>query len=48
MYPIKSVRIRIKHIPVERELLPGKSFPKESAWSELRYRVYSYIMPAFK
>jgi len=43
-----SVRIRIKHIPVERELLPGKSFPKESAWSELRYRVYSYVMPAFK
>ncbi len=42
-----AIRVRIKHLPVEQELYPGKSFPKESAWSELRYEVYSYITPAF-
>jgi len=42
------VRIRVKHIAVERDLFPGTPFPKESAWSELRYQVYSYVMPDFK
>lgn len=42
-----SVRIQVKFIPVEQELYPGKPFPKEPAWSELRYKVYSYIMPKF-
>lgn len=42
-----AIRVRIKHIPVDRELHPGQPFPKESAWSELRYEVYSYKMPAF-
>lgn len=43
-----SIRVRIKFIPNEQELFPGFPFPKESAWSELRYEVYSYIMPEFK
>ena len=43
-----AVRIRVKHVPVVRELFFGQPFPKESAWSELRYHVYSYVMPDFK
>jgi hypothetical protein len=43
-----SVRIRVKFVPVERDLYPGMPFPKENAWSELRYQVYSYVMPQFK
>jgi len=30
---------------IEKELYPGRAFPKKSAWGELRYKVYSYIMP---
>jgi hypothetical protein len=43
-----SVRIRIKHVPVDRELYPGRPFPKENAWSELRYQAYSFVIPNFK
>ena len=42
-----AIRVRIKFIPDEQKLFPDFPFPKESAWSELRYEVYSYIMPAF-
>lgn len=42
-----AIKVKIKFIPNEQELFPGFPFPKESAWSELRYAVYSYIMPAF-
>lgn len=41
------IRVRVKFIPNEQELFPGFPFPKESAWSELRYEVYSYVMPVF-
>ncbi|MEP6713278.1 MAG: DUF2961 domain-containing protein [Ferruginibacter sp.] len=40
-----KIRVRIQYIPGERELIRGKSYPKESAWSELKYDVYSYILP---
>jgi hypothetical protein len=43
-----SLRIRVRFVPVEQELYLGKPFPKEAAWSELRYKVYSYVMPDFK
>ena len=43
-----SIRLRMKCVPVTRELYPGIPFPKESAWSELRYKVYSYVMPDFE
>lgn len=43
-----SVRIMVKCIPVERDIYPGIAYPKRSAWSELRYDVYSCVMPEFR
>ncbi len=43
----KAIRVRIKFVPVQQELYPGMPFPKAGAWSELRYTVYSYMMPDF-
>ncbi|MEO6497840.1 MAG: hypothetical protein ABIN95_02450, partial [Mucilaginibacter sp.] len=43
-----KVRIKVKFVGGEEELYPGKAFPKKSAWSELKYDVYSYILPEFK
>lgn len=43
-----KIRIKITFVPSGQELYPGKFFPKESAWSELCYSVYSYVMPDFK
>lgn len=42
-----TIRIRIKFVPSGQELYPGYPYPKESAWSELHYDVYSYIIPDF-
>lgn len=42
-----SLKIRIKFIPDNQELLPGISFPVQNGWSELKYIVYSYIIPGF-
>lgn len=42
-----AVRIKITSVPSTQELFPGMPFPKESAWSELRYVVYSYVLPKF-
>lgn len=41
-----QIRVRVKFIPDNRELYPGLLFPK-SAWSELKYQVYSYVIPKF-
>ncbi len=43
-----KIKVKIKFVPNEQELFPGFPFPKESAWSELRYVVYSYVVPAFR
>lgn len=43
-----AIRIKIIFIPGNQELYPGHPFPNESAWSELKYDVYSYILPDFK
>lgn len=43
-----SVRVRIRAVPNEIELMPDHRFPRESAWSELGYKVYSYVTPEFK
>ncbi len=43
-----DIRIRIKCVPDNQELYPGYPFPEKSAWSELRYDVYSYVIPSFK
>jgi len=40
-----AVRVRIKCTPVDRPIFPGHPFPVESAWSELRYTAYSWVMP---
>lgn len=42
-----AIRIRIEFVPNEQKLFPEFPFPKESAWSELRYEVFSYIKPKF-
>lgn len=38
------LRIRVVFAPVERPLFPGRPVP-ELAWSELDYRVYSFVTP---
>lgn len=43
-----AIRVKIKFVPNNQELYPGHPFPKQSCWSELKYQVYSYIMPKFK
>lgn len=42
-----SIRVRLKAIKDETELYPDYRFPRESALSELRYAVYSFIVPEF-
>jgi len=45
---VSAIRLRIKPIIEKQELYPGKSFPNESAWSELSYEVFSYLTPEYK
>ena len=42
-----AIKVQIKFVPNNQELSPGKPFPQKSAWSELDYEVYSYIIPEF-
>lgn len=42
-----AIRVKVEHIPENRDLYPGYPYPKKSAWTELRYEVFSYIMPEF-
>ncbi|MDO8544293.1 MAG: DUF2961 domain-containing protein [Opitutaceae bacterium] len=39
-----KLRVRVKFTPVEIPLLPGRPLP-ELAWSEIRYDVYSWVVP---
>jgi hypothetical protein len=43
----KALRVKVKFIPDNQELYPGFPFPEKSAWSELGYTVYSYVVPKF-
>ncbi len=43
-----AIIVRIRFIPNSQELYPGHPFPKQSSWSELKYQVYSYVLPDFK
>ena len=43
-----AVRVRIKFTPEERDLYPDYRYPRQTAWSELRYTVYSFVLPDFK
>jgi hypothetical protein len=45
---LSAIRIKVKFIPNAQTLYPGFPFPKQSAWSELKYDVYSYVAPEFK
>jgi hypothetical protein len=40
-----SIRVKIQFVPDEQPLYPGHPFPRQSAWSELRYMAYSYVVP---
>ena len=42
-----AIRVRINFIPDNQELYPRMPYPKESAWSELRYQVFSFVIPRF-
>lgn len=39
-----SIRIRIEYAPEDIPLFPGDG-PSQSAWTEFRYYVYSFVMP---
>jgi hypothetical protein len=41
-----AIRVRIRFTPVAIPLFPGAP-PQKQAWSEMRYRAYCFIMPAF-
>jgi hypothetical protein len=41
------IRVRLKAIKDETELYPDYRFPRESALSELRYAIYSFVVPEF-
>ena len=43
-----AVRVRVTFTPVNVPLFPGRPFPEEPAWSEIRYTCYSYVMPSFR
>lgn len=40
-----AMEVRIKFLPDETELYPDYRFPRQSAWSELKYSVFSYLVP---
>lgn len=44
---LNKIRIKVKFVPDNQELAPGMPFPNESAWSELAYQVYSFVIPDF-
>jgi hypothetical protein len=44
---LDKIAIKVKFVEGEKEIYPGKDFPQQSAWSELKYDVYSYIIPEF-
>lgn len=44
----QAIKLKISFVPQDTELYPGRPYPKESAWSELKYEVYSYVLPDFR
>jgi hypothetical protein len=40
----RAIRVRVKFTPVQTPLFPGRPLD-ELAWSEIRYTVYSFVMP---
>ncbi len=41
-----AIRVRVKFTPVHIPLFPGNP-EAETAWSEIRYDAYSFVMPNF-
>lgn len=41
-----TIWVRVKFVPDNQELYPGVAFPRGS-WSELKYKIYSYVIPRF-
>lgn len=39
------VKVRIRFSPRQQDLFPGHPFPRQGAWSELKYQVYCYVLP---
>lgn len=42
-----GIKVQIRFTPENRELYPEYRYPRESAWSELRYTAYSFVLPEF-
>ena len=42
------IRVKIQFVEDKQQLFPDFPFPKQSAWSELEYDVFSFIVPRFK
>ncbi len=42
----KSIRVKVQFTPVNRPPVPGHPVP-DLAWSEIRYDVYSFVVPDF-
>jgi hypothetical protein len=43
----RAIRVRIKVIPVNRPLLPGRPV-RNQAWSEIKYTAYCFVKPRFR
>ena len=45
-----AIRVRIEFTPVDRPLFPQLAArrPRFTAWSEIRYTAYSYVLPDFE
>ena len=41
-----AVRVRVQCAPLSHQLYPGYQFPQASAWSEIEYKAYCYVMPS--
>ncbi|MDN5204230.1 DUF2961 domain-containing protein [Fulvivirgaceae bacterium BMA10] len=42
-----KLKIKVEFVANDQGLFLDMPFPKESAWSELDYKVYSYVLPEF-
>ena len=40
-----SIRVKVQHVADDRELHPGSAYPEKSAWSEIGYKCYCFVMP---
>jgi hypothetical protein len=43
-----AIAVRVRFTPVKIELFPGRGFPVEGAWSEIRYDGYCFVMPRWE